>query len=218
MQWEHRLSALLQPHLRGFPHPGPIFSLEYSLRFPWHTLKFPWKDLVWNVKIFWPPHTPYCQPGLHLPSKSSILCFFNFISIYLSINSFSEFRQYQQHISSITRPSENDNTPQPLDQWTNIPFMFQFNPLLGQCSCHALHVSQEQVHFVSNIVSNSHLFHSKVKVGITSYRIISLSFHFDQPPCSWNTAISKTDLENPRSRSWVRSKFTVTMWVLYLID
>ena len=59
---------------------------------------------------------------------------------------------------------------------------------------------------------------SKVKViaqghitGMTSYRLISLSFHVDRPFCSWDTAISKIDLEDPRSRSWVRSKFNVTM-------
>ena len=37
-----------------------------------------------------------------------------------------------------TRRSENDNTPQPLDQWTNSPFMGQqVDPLLGRSICHA---------------------------------------------------------------------------------
>ena len=44
-------------------------------------------------------------------------------------------------------------------------------------------------------------------VGITSFLLISLSFHVDQPSRSWDRAISKTHLENPRWRSWVRSKF-----------
>ena len=62
-------------------------------------------------------------------------------------------------------------------------------------------VAQEQAHYVSNIVSNSHLFHSK---------------SIDLPiPKIW---LSKYDLENPRSRSWVRSKFEVTTWVQHPID
>ena len=50
-------------------------------------------------------------------------------------------------------------------------------------------------------------------VGMTSYRLISLFV-----PC-WSAlpfvgySYFKIDLENPRLRSWVRSKFKVTMWV-----
>ena len=52
---------------------------------------------------------------------------------------------------------ENDDTPQPLDQWTNSPFMGQ---QVGNWSlCHALW-PQKEAHCASNIVSNSHLFHS----------------------------------------------------------
>ena len=39
------------------------------------------------------------------------------------------------------------------------------------------------------------------KVGVASYRFTSLSFHVNQPFQSWDTAFSKFDLENPRSRS-----------------
>ena len=39
------------------------------------------------------------------------------------------------------------------------------------------------------------------KVGVTSYRFTSLSFHVNRPFHSWDTAFSKFDLENPRSRS-----------------
>ena len=42
------------------------------------------------------------------------------------------------------------------------------------------------------------------KVGVTSYRLTSLSFHVNRPSHSWDTAFSKFDLVNPRSRSWVR--------------
>ena len=50
-------------------------------------------------------------------------------------------------------------------------------------------------------------------VGIISHHFISGSFHVYHPSRSWDTAISKTDLENPRSMSWVRSQFKVIMWV-----
>ena len=50
-------------------------------------------------------------------------------------------------------------------------------------------------------------------VCITSYRLTSLSFHADRSSHSLDTATSKFDLENSRSRSWVRSKFEVTKYV-----
>ena len=56
------------------------------------------------------------------------------------------------------------------------------------------------------------------KVGITPYRLISLSFHVDWPSHSWDTAIEKFDVENSRSRSWVRSKLKVTTWVQHSVD
>ena len=56
------------------------------------------------------------------------------------------------------------------------------------------------------------------KVGITPFRLISLLFHFDQPCHSWDTAISKFDVENSRSRSWLRTKLKVITWVLHSVD
>ena len=56
------------------------------------------------------------------------------------------------------------------------------------------------------------------KVGVTSYRLTSLSFHVNRPSHSWDTAFSKFDLANPRSRSWVRGKLKATTWVQYSID
>ena len=55
-------------------------------------------------------------------------------------------------------------------------------------------------------------------VGLTSYRFTSLSFHVNRPSHSWDTAILKFDIENSRSRSWVRSKFKVTTWVQHSVD
>ena len=50
-------------------------------------------------------------------------------------------------------------------------------------------------------------------VGLTSYRLTSLSFHVNQTSYSWVTTSWKFDLENQGSSSWVRSQFQVTMWV-----
>ena len=36
------------------------------------------------------------------------------------------------------------------------------------------------------------------KVGVTSYRLTSLSFHVNRPSHSWDTTLSKFDLENPK--------------------
>ena len=56
------------------------------------------------------------------------------------------------------------------------------------------------------------------KEGIPPYRFISFSFHVNRPSHSWDTAISKFDIENSRSRSWVRSKFKVTTWVQHSVN
>ena len=54
-------------------------------------------------------------------------------------------------------------------------------------------------------------------MGPTFYRLTSLSFHVNRPSHSWETTFSKLDLENPRSRSWVRGKLKVTTWVQHSI-
>ena len=50
-------------------------------------------------------------------------------------------------------------------------------------------------------------------MGPTFYRLTSLSFHVNRPSHSWDKTFSKFDLENPRSRSGLRSKLEVTKWV-----
>ena len=56
------------------------------------------------------------------------------------------------------------------------------------------------------------------KVGVTSNRLTSLSFHVNRPSYSWDVAFSKFDLENLRSRSWVRWTLKVTTWVQHSIN
>ena len=56
------------------------------------------------------------------------------------------------------------------------------------------------------------------KIGIIPYRLISLSFYVDWSSYSWNTANLKVDIENPRSRLWVRSKLKVTTCVQHSVD
>ena len=55
-------------------------------------------------------------------------------------------------------------------------------------------------------------------VSLRSYRLTSLSFHVNWASHSWVMTLSKFDLENQVSRSWVRSHFKVTMWVSHPID
>ena len=47
-------------------------------------------------------------------------------------------------------------------------------------------------------------------VGPASYSLTFFSLHANQPSPFWAAAISKFDLENERSSSWVRSKLKVT--------
>ena len=56
------------------------------------------------------------------------------------------------------------------------------------------------------------------KIDVTSYWPTSISFHVKRLYHSWDTAFSKFDLENPRSRSWVRGTLKVTTWVQHSID
>ena len=55
-------------------------------------------------------------------------------------------------------------------------------------------------------------------VGSAPDRFISLSFQINWPYDSWDTAISKFDLENVRSMSWPRSKLMVIFEVYISID
>ena len=50
-------------------------------------------------------------------------------------------------------------------------------------------------------------------MGPTCYRLTSLWFYVNRPSHSWDTTFSKFDLENPRSKSWVRGTLKVTKWV-----
>ena len=105
---------------------------------------------------------------------------------------------------TITRRSENDNTPQPLDQWTNSSFIGQ---QVGNCKSFTL------THYFADL-SAMHRDCRSIPLCIQHHiQLTSLSFQVSQTSHCWVTAISIFYLENPRSRSWVRSKFEVTMWV-----
>ena len=60
------------------------------------------------------------------------------------------------------------------------------------------------------IKSQSHSSKSHSRYNIL---LASLSFHVNRASDSWVTTFSKFELENQRSRSWVRSQFKVTKWV-----
>ena len=103
-----------------------------------------------------------------------------------------------------TRHSEKDNTRQPLDQWTNSPFIGQ---QVGNCKSFTL------THYLANLFA-MHRGPMSIPLCIQHHiQLTSLSFQVSQTSHSWVTAISIFYLGNPRSRSWVRSKFKVTMWV-----
>ena len=118
------------------------------------------------------------------------------INLYVSKNKFS--------ITRVTRRSENDNTPQPLDQWTNSSFI---GHQVGNCKSFTL------THYFADL-SAMHRGRRSIPLCIQHHiQLTSLSFQVSQTSHCWVTAISIFYLENPRSRSWVRSKFEVTMWV-----
>ena len=119
-------------------------------------------------------------------------------------------KYFLEHICSffntITRRSENDNTPQPLVQWTNSPFTGQ------QVGSFTLtHYLAEQFFMLRGPRS--------IPLCIQHHiQLTSLSFQVSETSHCWVTAISIFNLENLRSRSWVRSKFEVTTWIQHSID
>ena len=119
------------------------------------------------------------------------------------------FSEKHHALGCKTRRSENDNTPQPLDQWTNRSFIDQ---QVGNCKSFTL------THYLADLFA-VHCGPSSIPLCIQHHiQLTSLSFQVSRPSHSWVTAISIFYLENPRSRSWVRSKFEVTMWVWHFID
>ena len=90
---------------------------------------------------------------------------------------------------------------QPLDQWRNSPFIGQ---PVGNCKNFTL------THYLADLFA-MHPGPKSIPL-CTQYHIqlTSLSFQVSWPSHSWYIAISIFYLENPRSRSWARSKLKVT--------
>ena len=108
-----------------------------------------------------------------------------------------------------TRRSENDNSLQPIHQWRNSPFIGQ---QVGNCKSFTL------THYLVDLFA-MHRGPSLIPLCIQHHiQLTSLSFQVSQTSHFWVTAISIFYLENPRSRSWVRSKFEVTTCVQHSID
>ena len=57
-----------------------------------------------------------------------------------------------------------------------------------------------------------------VNIMVMNGWLRSFSFHVNRPPDSWDKAISDSDLETPRSRSWVWSKGKVIQSAQYHIN
>ena len=114
-----------------------------------------------------------------------------------------------RHVKSwLTRRSENNNTPQPLDQWTNSPFTDQ---QVGNCKSFPL------THYLADLF-DMHRGPRSIPLCIQHHiQHTSLSFQVSRPSHSWDTAISIFHLENLRSRSWVRWTLKVTTWVQHSI-
>ena len=57
-----------------------------------------------------------------------------------------------------------------------------------------------------------------VNIMVMNWWLTSFSFHVNPPPHSWDIAISDSDLETPRSRSWVWSRGKVIQLAQYHIN
>ena len=149
----------------------------------------------WTRTIYLPTHVYYM----------SVFCsFINWVSFLRILSIVIVKTGCSMACQNGTRRSENDNTPQPLDQWTNSSFIGQ---QVGNCKSFTL------THYFADL-SAMHRGRRSIPLCIQHHiQLTSLSFQVSQTSHCWVTAISIFYLENPRSRSWVRSKFEVTMWV-----
>ena len=80
-----------------------------------------------------------------------------------------------------TRRSENDNTPQPLDQWTNSPLIGQ---QVGNCKSYTL------THYLPDLFAMHRGPRSIPSCIQHNIQLISLSFQVSQTSHCWVTAIS----------------------------
>ena len=129
-----------------------------------------------------------------------------FMSIHALIPMIELFRNLTFKIQGQSRSSRSHNRNNILS--THIPFIPCWSALpFLRCSYLKNGPWKSKV----KVIAQGH------KVGIIPYRLISLLFHVDRPCHSWDTAIWKFDVENPRSRSWVRSKLKVITWVQHSV-
>ena len=66
--------------------------------------------------------------------------------------------------------------------------------------------------------SAHHTMVTLVNIMVMNWWLTSFSFHVNRPPHSWDIAISDSDLETPRSRSWMWSRGNVIQSAQYHIN
>ena len=103
----------------------------------------------------------------------------------------------------------------PKDHIYNKPLIFRIMDCgrKGNCQIPAIyasfvtsHASHIQIHWYAVIISHPpHHGHTKITIMGMNDRLTSLSFHVNQPSNSWDKAISNSDLEKSRPRSWMWS-------------
>ena len=121
-------------------------------------------------------------------------------------------------VLQITRCSENNNTPQPPDQWMNSLFKGQ---QVGNC------MSCTSTHYLANVLAMHCGPRASEPIVHPTLYPTHISFihptHISFIPSQSNFPFlkygyQKFDLENQRSRSWMRSKFKVITWVQHPLD
>ena len=105
----------------------------------------------------------------------------------------------------LTRCWENDNTPQPLDQWTNIPFMGQqvgncksFTPTNYLANVFAMHCGPR-----ASPLCVQHCIQLKVTTWVQHW-LTSFWIHVNPSSKSYERAFLKFDLQNLRSKSQLK--------------
>ena len=169
----------------------------------WHGIKGMWVDRMLNTLCdfqLWPKPWPWPWIFKVKKEKESISLMLIFATWFYFICLISKHVMWELP----GRWKYNDNTPQPLVQWTNSPFTGQ---QVGNCKSFTL------THYLADLFVMLRGPRSIPLCIQHHIQLTSLSFQVSETSHCWVTAISIFNLENLRSRSWVRSKFEVTMWV-----
>ena len=179
----HALLAKRKPIVHPTSKSHLFHSKSIDLPIPkiWLLKIWPWKSKV-KVKdevTTWVQHPMDSHPFMSIQPLIPMIELFKYLTFKIQGQSHSSRSHNRYNILSTHIPF--------IPCWSALPFL--------RCSCLKNWPWKFKVKVMGEVKVQSH------NMGLTSYRLTSLSFHVNRPSHSWDTAFSKFDLENQGSGS-----------------